>query len=154
MPRARRLKMDTAAGAVAAMQNAIAGIFAPPAEAELEPADMVYWAAIVRARARDEWTENDLQVAAQLARCRRQIQEEEKLLKAEGRVIENQRGTPIMNPRVTVIEQLSRRQMALMRSIQCTATATAGYSAHNVGRRRAAREAEAAATIEADDLLA
>lgn len=148
----KRPDCNSAAGAVVAMQNAIAGIFAPPAEAELEAADMVYWSAIVRARARDEWNENDLQVAAQLAKCRRAIHEEEKSLKAEGRVIENQRGTPIMNPRVTVIEQLSRRQMALMRTIQCTAVQTAGRGNELAGRRKAERDARGVEA--ADDLLA
>lgn len=142
--------INSANGAVRAMQAAIAGVFMPPAEAKLTDADMVYWNAIVRARAREEWDDNQLQVASQLARTRRQIQEQEESLAAEGMVVVNDRGTQICNPRVSVVEQLTRRQMALMRSLQVNATASTGQAAHNQAKRSAEKNARAQAQ---DDLI-
>ena len=40
----------------------------PPAHVRLRDGDRPFWDGIVRARARDEWCESDLVVAAQLAR--------------------------------------------------------------------------------------
>ena len=127
-------------GAVKAMQAALAGVFQPPPEAKLSEDDLVYWNAIIRARARDEWDENQLQVAAQLARTRRQLQEQEELLESEGMVVVNDRGTQICNPRVSVVEQLTRRQMALMRSLQVNATASSGQAIHNKTKRKTERD--------------
>ena len=137
---ARQKRTDSASGAVDVMKNAIAGVFSPPTEAKLTKEDIVYWNAIVRARARDEWTENELQVAAQLARTRKQIQDNEDLLVHEGPVLINDRGTQIANPRFSVIEQLTRRQVMLMRSLQVNATASAGR-AGDVAPKRAAEKA-------------
>lgn len=72
----------------------------------------------MRARARDEWTEADLVVGAQLARTQADIEKQQEMLDGEGTVIENARGTPVMNPRVTVLEGLARREMALMRALR------------------------------------
>lgn len=146
----RRSDSNSASGAVSAVQNAIAGVFAPPVECKLEKRDLVYWNAIVRARSREEWNENELQVAAQLARTRRQIQDNEDLLEEEGPVLVNDRGTQIANPRFSIIEQLTRRQMALMRSVQCTATAVSGQSAHNAPKRTAERAARDVVASTAD----
>ena len=97
--------------------------------------DRPFWDAIMVARARDEWTESDLITAAQLARCMSDIEKEAQLLETEGSVIENQRGTPVMNPRHSVLEQLSRRQMALMRTLQITGSA-AGVDKDRIQNKR------------------
>jgi hypothetical protein len=57
-------------------------------------------------------------VAGQLARCQADIEHESKLLDDESSVLENARGTMVMNPRVSVLEQLARREMALMRTLR------------------------------------
>ena len=94
-----------------------------PSHVKLRDCDQPFWLDIIRARAREEWTEADLIVAAQLARTMSDIETESAKLDLEGSVIENGRGTPVMNPRHSVMEQLARREMALMRSLQMTGTA-------------------------------
>jgi hypothetical protein len=89
----------------------------------------------VRARARDEWLEVDLVVAAQLAQCQADIAEEDAALRSEGRVIKNERGTPVMNPRTTVLEQLARREMALMRTLRMGGR-IAGDARDEAGKRK------------------
>jgi hypothetical protein len=112
-----------------------------PKHVRLRDDDKPFWDGILRARARDEWTDVDLVVAAQLARCQRDIETESALLEQEGTTTTNARSTPVMNPRVTVLEQLARREMALMRSLRM-AGRTVGDPAIEAGRRHAQHRAE------------
>jgi len=116
--RAKKAPSTTASSAVKAMLGAATPLPDVPRHVKLRPGDADFWDGIVRARTRDEWTAADLVVAAQLARCQADIERESALLDQEGSVLENQRGTPIQNPRHSVLEQLARRELALMRSLQ------------------------------------
>lgn len=114
-----------------------------------------FWSDIIASRARDEWAKNDLVVAAQLARCQLDIENESVLLEAEGSVIENQRGTPVMNPRHAVLEQLARREMALMRALGMNAAAGSKDRSAQQSARKSERQAAALKeTLVDDELLA
>jgi hypothetical protein len=108
----------SAEAAVQAAINAAAGIPKPPAHVRLRAEDLPFWDGIVRARAREEWTDVHMVVGAQLARCQRDIEVESLALEIEGTILLNERGTKVANPRVSVLEQFARREMALMRSLQ------------------------------------
>jgi hypothetical protein len=152
----KRTRSTSAASAVKAMVDAAKGPPAIPAHVKLREGDAEFWDGIVRARARDEWTTADLVVAAQLARCQADIEAEQVSLDAEGTLIENGRGTQIMNPRVSVLEQLSRREMALMRTLRMGGR-VAGDARDEAGRRKIQRQAEKVReelAEEEDDLLA
>ena len=114
----RRPKSDTAAAAIGAMIGAAQGLPSAPPHVKLRDGDQPFFDGIVRARAREDWTEADLVVCAQLARCQADIEREQAAVDAESTVLENARGTQVMNPRVTVLEQLARREMALMRTLR------------------------------------
>jgi hypothetical protein len=136
------------------MQNAAKGLLQPPAHVTLTDAAMKFWPGVVRARARDEWTDADLVVAAQLAQCQADIEKESVALRTEGSVIENQRGTPVMNPRTTVLEQLARREMALMRTLRMGGR-VAGDARDQAEKRKIERQsAKVREELEEDDLLA
>ena len=93
-------------------------------------------------------------VAAQLARCQADIEHEQQLLTGEGSVVENAKGTQIMNPRVTVLEQLSRREMALMRTLRMGGR-IAGDTRDQLGKRALERKAhQIREELEDDGLLA
>lgn len=132
----KRPKSDSAAGAVLAAMNAAKGLHKPPAFMTLTTDAMLYWPAVMGARARDDWTDVDLVVAAQLVQCQADMAEEDKLLRQETRVLRNERGTKVMNPRVTVLEQLARREMALMRTLRM------GGRAHGTDPRDDAKRAK------------
>lgn len=117
-PAAKRSRADSAASAVKAMVDASKADIEVPDWVTLTPSAVPFWAGVVRARTRDEWIDVDLVVAAQLAQCQADIAEEDAALRLEGRVIKNERGTAVMNPRTTVMEQLARREMALMRTLR------------------------------------
>lgn len=142
---------------ISAMESAALPQLRPPKQCKLRKGDRPFWNSIVRARARAEWSEVDLVVAAQLARCQADIEREQLALDAESTVIENARGTSVMNPRVSVLEQLARREMALLRTLRM-AGSVAG-SAKDASRARAV-EADARRARESldeedpDELLA
>ena len=152
----KRAPSNTVDSAVKAMLNAAKPLPEPPAHVRLAKADRPFWEAIMRARSRDEWTESDLVTAAQLARCQRDIEAESAALESEGSVVTNARGTQIMNPRHTVLQQLSQRQLALMRSLSIAGSAAHGKKEDLVKARRTQHQAELAreALVEDDDLLA
>jgi hypothetical protein len=126
----------------------------PAAYIRLRPDDYDFWHGIVRARARSEWTDSDLVVAAQLARCQSDIEKESILMDQEGTVVVNDKGTSVVNPRVSVLEQFARREMALMRTLRM-AGRVAGDPDKQAGRQNILRQAEKAREmVEDEDLLA
>jgi hypothetical protein len=155
-PRTKRTRADSAASAVKAMVDAAKPDIEVPAWVTLTESARPFWIGVVRARARDEWQDVDLVVAAQLAQCQADIAEEDAQLRVEGRVITNDRGTQIMNPRTTVLEQLARREMALMRTLRMGGR-VAGDTRDELGKRqleRGARKARQQVEAEEDGLLA
>ncbi|MGJ7512354.1 TerS protein [Variovorax sp. GT1P44] len=150
----KRTRADSAASAVKAMVDAAKGDLQPPAHVRLRDGDGPFWAGVVRARARDEWTEADLVVAAQLARCLHDIEKEQIALDVEGTVIENDRKTMVVNPRVSVLEQFARREMALMRTLRMGGR-VAGDTRNEAGRRKVEQQSrKLREELEDDELLA
>jgi len=119
---AKRAPSNTVDSQIRAMVNAAAPEFEPPAHVRLRDKDRPFWSSIMSSRARDEWSKNDFIVAAQLARCQADIETESEIVDSEGSVVTNARGTQVMNPRHSVLEQLARRELALMRALAMTAS--------------------------------
>lgn len=150
----KRKPANTAESAVRAAIAAAKGLPQPPAHVRLRDADKPFWDGVVCARARDEWSEADLVVAAQLARCQRDIEVESETLDGEGTVVVNDRGTQVCNPRVSVLEQLARREMALMRTLRMGGRIS-GDSRDDQAKRKLERKArQTQAELEEDELLA
>lgn len=150
----KRPRSDSAAAAIKAMANAAKAEIQPPPYVVLTESAKPYWVGIMGARARDEWIEVDLVVASQLAQCQADMAEEDEALRIEGRVIKNDKGTPVMNPRAAVMENLARREMALMRTLRMGGR-VAGDSRDEAGSRKVERQSKKLrAELEEDDLLA
>lgn len=147
----RRQRTDTVAGAVAAMAGAVSEIPVPEHVVVPEGA-MKFWRSITKARAADRWNDSDLEVAAELARTKANIERLNAELEAEGDVVVNERGTPIVNPKHNLLETLTRRMIALSRVLQVHAEATQGKSREQVKANKAQAAAEKAAK-EADSEL-
>jgi hypothetical protein len=111
----RRQRGDTVQGAVNAMFHVVNGQPAVPDHVSLRPADMPFWSGILRARGFDDWMPADLVVAAQLARCQCDIETQARLLQDEGAVLGTRQR---INPRIRLLAQLERREMALMRTLR------------------------------------
>ena len=134
------------------MLDAASALPAVPGYVKVRPGDVPFLEGILRARARDEWTSPDLVVAMQLARCQADIEKEHAMLESEGSVIDNVKGTPIVNPRHAVLEQLSRRELALLRALQM-AGSTRGDKRDVEQARNLQRQAEKTRELLADEYL-
>lgn len=150
----KRNRADSASSAVKAMLNAARDTIEAPAHVKLRDGDQVFWEGVVRARARDEWTETDLVVAGQLARCLRDIEDEQQALDDEGTVIKNDKGTPVVNPRVSVLEQFARREMALMRTLRMGGRVAGAARDEAPGRKIERQSRKLREELEDDELLA
>lgn len=124
---ARKNRTDSASGAVRAFANAQAKL-EPPSHVTLRDSDRPFFDAVVRARTADTWTANDLAHAANLAACQADIERLRHEVHAEGDIVENARGTQIVNPKHALIETLSRRAVTLSRTLHVHAEATVGRS--------------------------
>lgn len=151
---AKRLRADSTTSVIKAMSDAAMGELTPPSHIVITDSAIPYWKGIVRARARDEWPDVDLVVAAQLAQCQSDMADQDVLLRSEGSIVANDRGTQIMNPRATLMENLARREMALMRTLRLGGSVS-GDKRDDAKRRSIQRQSEEIRKeLESDDLLA
>jgi hypothetical protein len=157
MPRKQRSNSITAA------VDAALAVLEPPPECpkhlRLRERDIPFWDSILRARARSEWTPDQLVIAAQLARCQADIEENAELLDAEGSVIEKagrNSTIPFANPRVQILEQMARRQIYLMRAMGMIMVAGNGAAKRTAQSKRSleGQAAELKQELEDESLLA
>lgn len=151
---ARRQRTDTVTGAANAIQGAAKDI-APPDWVVVPKHAMKFWRSITRARAADRWNDADLENAAELARTKSSIERLNTELEIEGDIIKNDRGTPIVNPKHSLLETLTRRMVALSRMLQVHAEATQGKARDQVKGNKAQQEAGSVVNrIDDEDLIA
>lgn len=141
----KRTRSDSTAAAVAAAVAAGLPI-EPPTHVTLRDGDRPFWDSVVCARARDTWTDADLENAANLARCKADIERLQSEITAEGDIVRNDKGTQIINPKHTLLETLSRRAVALSRMLHVHAEATVGESRDAGKALKTEKEAKQAAS--------
>ena len=151
--KAKRSRSDSSTAAVAAMQAAAAGPLKPPSFVNVREGDKPFWDSIVRARTRESWTDSDLVMAGNLARCLSDIERLQKEIDVEGDVVLNDRKTQVINPKHSLLETLSRRAVALSRTLQVHAQATQGESRDQGKKATKQREAEKVLDKQDDDDL-
>ena len=150
----RKAPSNSADALVKAMVNAALPNLMPPIAYPITDSALPMWEAIITARARDDWTDPDLVVAAQLAQVQADLRAEETAIRLEGRIIVDYLGKTTKNPRFDVVDMLSKRALSLMRALHMggkSGAAPRGF----VGARNIERESRKLRTeIEDDDLLA
>ena len=78
-----------------------------PAGVELRSeAELIIWHQLTRARARSDWREMDLILLAKIVKMEADIRAAQIELDAMGMIVENNRGAPIPNPFLSVIDTL------------------------------------------------
>lgn len=121
------------------------GVIDPPSHVTLRDGDRPFWDAIVRARAAQSWNASDLELAASLARCKADIETVQMEITASGNIVENDKGTQIINPRHALLETLTRRAIAMSRMLHVHAEATCGKSEQQAKRALPEKDAQSAA---------
>jgi len=125
-----------------------------PSHITLRKEDWPYWTSIVRARDCTSWTEAELDHAANLARTKADIERIQHELADEGDTVINQRGTPIVNPKHSLLETLTRRSVALSRHLMVHAQATIGDASTHKKRNAKQRDLKSLSDAADDELLA
>lgn len=113
----RKGRNDSAASAVKSFKNATVEIMPPDGVELRDDADWIIWKQFVKTRSVDAWREFDLVLLAKIVMLEADIRGYQLELNKSGAVIENQRGTPIENPLLRVIDTLQRQQLSIIRSM-------------------------------------
>lgn len=108
---------------------------------------MPFFANVIDEFARSEWTAHQLEIAAMLARTMADLAREQVALRVEGSIMATDRGTPVVNPRKTVVQMHAGTILSFRRTLSLNARAQGGET-RDIGKRRAA-----AKSIETDNPL-
>lgn len=134
-----------------AVRIAQASDIAPPSHIELGDNARLHFAAIVKERAKADWSLHELDIAAFLARVMARYVSEAQKVRDEGEVIQGATG-PKMNPRCRVVSMLSDQIIAYRRTLSIHGRAKHGEARDAARRNAIGRESEA--HFEADGLIA
>ncbi|MCR6498426.1 terminase small subunit [Shinella sp. CPCC 101442] len=148
----RKARIDSAAEAVRVMAKAVAEI-KQPANVPLDQEDIPFFRNVIAEYARSEWSSHQLELAAMLARTMADLTREQKLLRDEGGVARTEKGTPVANPRKSIVQMHASSILSFRRSLSLHARAQAGEARDVAKRRDAAKGIEGDNPLD-DDLLA
>ena len=125
----------------------------PPSNVPLDDCDLPFFASVIGEFARSEWTAHQLELAAMLARTMADLEQDQRLMRSEGPIMATEKGTPVVNPRKTVIQMNASIILSYRRSLSLHARAQGGESRDVANRRGIAKGAEVDNPLD-DDLLA
>jgi len=114
----RKQRSDSVTAAVLSFETATKKQHMPPMHMRLPDGAMDYWFGIMETRSLDDWTAPELVIAANLCKLNVLLEHEEMELEAEGSILMDYNGKPMMNPRATFVEKLHARKLATMRSLR------------------------------------
>ena len=123
MARTKALSRDSHLNVVALASTISDQIPLPDGVILRDESEIVIWQQFTHARASEGWRDFDLLIVAKAVRLEADIRKYQMQLDRSGAVIKNDRGTPIVNPFLTVIDSLQRQQLALIRSLSLNQTA-------------------------------
>jgi len=115
----RKQRIDSTSEQVRVMSKAAQQIH-PPATVPLDDEDMPFFANVIEEFARSEWTAHQLELAALLARTVADLNREQLAMREEGTVVKTDKGTPVVNPRKTVIQMHASTILSYRRSLGFT----------------------------------
>lgn len=142
----RRQRIDSAAGAVSTMAAAARDL-SPPKHVKLRRGDLPFWDAVVAERAKSEWTDADLVVAANLARA---MADAEKIAAFPVDKGGNINVATLMGT-IELSDKLARRIVTLRRALGLDSRARHGEQRDVNKRRDAAKSIEAGHNPMAED---
>lgn len=85
--------------------------------------DMPFFENVVSEYARAEWTQHALEIASILARTLCDLEREQFLLREEGSIAKTDKGTPVANPRKTIVQMHAGSILSLRKSLGMDARA-------------------------------
>ena len=153
MSQKKRADKNSVTADLIGFKGAMSGVPLPQGVDLRSDEEMVIWDQFTRARAREDWRDMDLLLLAKVVRMEADIRNYQAQIELQGAIVENQRGTQIPNPLLTIIDTVERRQLAVIRSMslnqQASDPRTLNGSAKNVSGARSAVD-----NASDDDLIA
>tara|TARA_R100000951_G_scaffold48067_1_gene40903 strand:- start:3791 stop:4261 length:471 start_codon:yes stop_codon:yes gene_type:complete len=141
MSQKKRSDKNSVTAALGGFKGAIESVPLPQGVELRSDDELIIWGQFTRARAREDWRDMDLILLAKVVRMEADIRQHQAAVEAQGVIIENQRGTPIPNPLLAIIDTVERRQLAVIRSMslnqQASDPRTLNGSAKNAQGARA-----------------
>ena len=119
----KRLDKNSATKAVTGFQGVFEEVPLPEGVTLRTEQERTIWRQFSRARARDDWRDMDLILLTKIVKLETDIREHTATLDRSGILIKNKRETLIVNPLISVIDTLERRQLAIIRSMSLNQTA-------------------------------
>ena len=104
MSQKKRSDKNSVTAALGGFKGAIESVPLPQGVELRSEDEMVIWGQFTRARAREDWRDMDLLLLAKVVRMEADIRQHQAAVEAQGVIIENQRGTPIPNPLLAIID--------------------------------------------------
>ena len=144
----RRQRIDSATGAVEVMAAATRDL-SPPKHLKIRKGDRPFWDAVIAERAKSEWTDADLAVAANLARA---MADAERIAAMPVDPAGNVKVSELVGT-IEISDKLARRIVTLRRAIGLDNRAKNGEQRDVNKRREAAKQIEDASPLK-DDLIA
>ena len=142
MSQKRRSDKNSVTAALGGFKGAMDSVPLPQGVELRSDKEVVIWDQFTRARAREDWRDMDLLLLAKVVRMEADIRSYQAQVEQQGSIVENQRGTPIPNPLLNIIDTVERRQLAVIRSMslnqQASDPRTLNGSAKNVSKARTA----------------
>lgn len=124
--------------------------FALPENVPLDDTDIPFFNNVIAEYARADWSAHQLEIAAMLARTMADLVREQDLLRTEGSVAVTEKGTPVANPRKSVVQMHASSILSFRRSLALHARAVQGEARDAAKRRDQAKEIEAGVRSDSD----
>jgi len=120
----------------------------------LDETEAKYFKAIVTAREHDTWSDNDNLIAANLSKTYAAIDQLWDDIQDEGYVVQNQRGTPVANPKVAALSSMTSAMQSLNKTLGLSASQRGLSGAKQGSRNQAEQQArKVISRVAEDDLI-
>ena len=129
-------------------------VIMPPAHVPLDEEDKPFFENVIKEFARAEWTDHALELAALLARTLCDMERESRALRGEGSISYSEKGTPVPNPRKTIVQMHAGTVLSLRKSLGMDARSKAEGKDIASGKKAARSLEEGAQSLIADSLIA
>ena len=149
----RKTRTDSASERSRIVQAAYRDIKAPD-HVPLDAKDIPFFNSVIAEFAKSEWSDHQLEMAAMLARMMADMEFEQKILREEGSIAYSEKGTPVVNPRKTVVQMLAGSILSMRRSLALHARAQGSSDiAKQAAQKKVAKDMEAGVLSFDDDLI-
>jgi hypothetical protein len=117
-----RSDKNSTTAAVAGFQGSMGNIPLPEGVTLRSDEEHVIWGQFTHAR--EDWRDMDLLLLAKVVRMEADIRQHQNEIDVAGTLVEDKRGREVLNPLISVVDTLERRQMAVIRSMSLNQTAS------------------------------